>query len=301
MYIVITDFDGYEQTRRCLKALEKSTYSEFSVVLVDHGTTKETSCLVNVEFPYVECISASSDLWWAGATNVGVSRALQRGAKRVVLLNNDCYVEKDTLSILVNQADLYPEAIIAPLQKSFQTGLITTSVIRTFFLLGFPTVVLHRNVPKDRDRKGLVQVPLIKGGRGVVIPASVFNTIGFFDEQELPHYYADHDFYLRARDGGVPLYLAINTGVAIDDTRTTLAVDTAAMPLKSFLASLKVRRSHRNVEAISAIFKRHYPLPHLYMIGISLYYVRYVFVYFLARSTRLFGPRKAVQATSDYR
>ncbi len=292
MYIIITDFDGYKQTKQCLQALEKSSFKGYSVILVDHGTTKETSSRVNVEFPDVECISASSDLWWAGATNVGISRALQKGAERVVLLNNDCYVEENTLSTLVSHADLHPAAIIAPLQKSFHTELIVTSVIRTCFLLGFPTVILGRNVPKDRDRDGLVRVPLIRGGRGVVIPASVFNMVGFFDEHELPHYYADHDFYLRAREMEVPLYLAVNAVVGVDDTRTSVASDTGAMSIKSFLASFNTRRSHRNTEAISAIFKKHYPVPQLYFIGMCLYYFRYILIYFLARLARLLGSHK---------
>ncbi|MDO8863362.1 glycosyltransferase family 2 protein [Haliea sp. E1-2-M8] len=289
MYLIITDFNGFEQTRICLQSLRYSRYKEYSVVLVDHGTSDLTARCVATEFPEVERISGSPDLWWAGATNLGVRQALAQGAERIMLLNNDCYVDPDTLSILDELAASLPDAVIAPVQRCWRTGEITKSVVRSFFLLGFPTLVLPWKIPRTRSAGSLERVSLISGGRGAIIAASVFEKVGLFDEQALPHYYADHDFFLRANDLGVPLYLASGASVSIDDTRTSIAFQMEKMSIRDFFKSLHSIRSHRNISAIRVLFRKHYPIPGLHWAGIFLYYLRYLVVYCYKRSIAILG------------
>jgi GT2 family glycosyltransferase len=289
LYIVVTDFNGFEQTRNCLLALRQSLCKEFSVVLVDHGTSDVTAESVAAEFPEVERISGSPDIWWAGATNLGIRHALALGAQRVMLLNNDCYVYPSTISTLTELADAHPDGIVAPVQRSLRSGGTTGSAVRSLFLFGFPTLMLPFRLPTADNGQSVVLVRLIEGGRGVIVPAAVFTKVGMFDEEALPHYCADHDFYLRASNIGVPLYLARNAWVAIDDTRTSIALEPDSMTFQEFLVSLKSIRSHRNIYAISVLFRKHYPIPGFYLIGVTLYYLRYLTVYCLGRVLRVLG------------
>ncbi|WP_460588658.1 glycosyltransferase family 2 protein [Haliea atlantica] len=289
MYVIIADFNGFEQTRICLQSLRYSLKQEYSVVLVDHGTSGLTARCVAKEFPEVELISGSSDLWWAGATNLGVRHALAKGAERIMLLNNDCYVDPNTLSTLDELAASLPGSVIAPVQRDWRTGEITKSVIRSLFLLGFPTLVLPWRRPESTGPGSVERVGLISGGRGAIIPAAVFKKVGFFDEETLPHYYADHDFFLRANDLEVPLYLASGVSVYIDDTRTSIAFKMDDMSVRDFFKSLYNMRSHRNINAIRVLFRKHYPIPGLHWAGIILYYLRYFVVYCYKRSIAVLG------------
>jgi len=47
-------------------------------------------------------------------------------------------------------------------------------------------------------------------GRGTLIPCTVFDAIGWFDEKHFPHYAADQDFSLRAKKAGFKIL--IHTG-----------------------------------------------------------------------------------------
>lgn len=282
--IIITDFNGYAQTRRCLAALRASRYRDFTVLVVDHGTTDETRTGLAADFPEVVRIEGSPELWWTGATNLGIRHALERGADRIMLLNNDCYVAPETIGILLELAHANPAAIIAPVQRDWQSGRVTAISPRSRFLLGFPTVPGPRRLTSAMQAKDLLPVKLIGGGRGVIIPALVFTQLGLFDEEQLPHYGADHDFYLRARRQHIPLYVATRAFVDVDNTRTTLADNPGALSLGEFLHSLRSIRSHRNLQDVTALFRKHYPIPRLHLLGVALYTGRYLLVYLVKRT-----------------
>ena len=294
LHIVITDFNGFAQTRRCLDALRASRFQDFTAVVVDHGTTDETKTRLGSEYPEVVRIEGSADLWWTGATNLGVREALARGADTVMLLNNDCYVTPDTVEILVALAQGQPDSILAPIQRDLASGKITAISVRSRLGLGFPTVPGPRHLTPKMIQARLLPVQLIAGGRGVIIPAGAFAEIGLFDEKQLPHYGADHDFYLAARKRGIQLYVATQAFVNVDNTRTTTAETPEQLSFSEFLDTFTNTRSHRNLRDVTALFRKHYPIPHLHMAGVFLYLSRYTVIYLARRSAH--GIRMLLRA-----
>jgi GT2 family glycosyltransferase len=263
--------------------LRGSDYQEFTVIVVDHGTSAETRAGMAEEFPEVIRIVGSSELWWSGATNLGVHAAIERGADYVMLLNNDCYVTPNTVGHLVQLTETYPDAIIAPVQRDWQSGQITSISPSTCFLLGFSTIAGPKKLSADMLSRDVLPVKLIVGGRGAIIPISVFNKIGLFDEKRLPHYGADHDFYLRAKKSRGALYVAAKAIVEVDNTCTTTANTPGMLSFSKFVRSLTSIHSHRNLSDAMALFKSHYPIPFLYPLGAMLYIVRYGLIYCFKR------------------
>lgn len=296
LYIVIADFDGWQHTKVCLSHLERSSFQAFKVIVVDHGLSDETARGL-VAFPSCTHISADSTLWWSGATNVGIRSAIDWGAQYVMLLNNDCYVAEDTIEQLIGNFDAARQQIIAPLQISANSGEVLAGKVSTCFTLGFPTVVLPwmENVRAGSD--GLVSTKLIIGGRGVIIPAQVFENVGFFDEANLPHYGADHDFYLRCRQANVKLAIAPQAVVTIDETKTTVSRGLQDMTFAQFISSFSDTRSHRNLAVLSTLFKRYYPVKCLYFVGVFLNICRYIPSYLVARVAGQFAMMRGRKNT----
>ena len=280
LYLVITDFNGFPQTQRCLEALRASQFQEFTLLVVDHGTTDETRKELASGYPEVMRVEGSADLWWTGATNLGIREALNRGADAIMLLNNDCYVTPETIGTVVALAQERGDAMVAPVQRDLPSGKITMISPRSCFGLGFPTVPGPRHLTPEMIQARLLPVQLIGGGRGVIIPAEVLTQLGLFDEEQLPHYGADHDFYHRARKRGIRLYVATQAFVDIDNTRTTSAQHPEQLTFLEFIETLTNSRSHRNLRDVSVLFRKHYPIPYLYMVGVILYTSRYGMIYF---------------------
>lgn len=280
--IIIPAFKDQNNIRLCLQSLSKSTYKSFSIIVVDHGSTGEITQWITVEFPGVICLRATSNLWWSGATNLGVRHALMRGSDLIMLLNHDCYVRRDTISSLLENFDddsvSESDKIIAPVQNNVKTQrkiYCATSLL----LLGFPTIIFPYKLCKYFHSENLIPTGLIIGGRGVIIDAKIFEKIGYFDEKKLPHYGADHDFYLRCRKSGIKLFTCKDAIVDIDEGEVQselFNVDTGRAGLFSNFFS---RSSHRNIKDVYALFHKHYPLPMLAFIGVALFELRYLFFY----------------------
>lgn len=288
VHIIIPVFDGWKETRICLDALRASTYRDLEVIVVDHGPLAEIKEALPAQYPEVLRVLGAQTLWWAGATNVGIRTAMSRGAKNIMLLNHDCYVEPETIQRLVAHAQGMSEGIIAPVQRDYLTKRIIGVTASTCFLLGFPTVVIPAKT-KHIGKPQLLPTRLILGGRGVLIPASLLERFGLFDEVNLPSYYSDHDFYLRCRNRGVPLFVAADATIYIDDTRTTIAAKAGDMGLREFIQTLVVPRSHRNIRDLTALFKFHYPIKGLHHLGVALNLLRYLVIYVGRRLGRLLG------------
>jgi len=274
--IVIPVFNGWRQTRICLDALRASTYKPARIVVVDHGSTDETAESLSRDYPEVIHLRGDPDLWWAGATNLGIRWALEHGATFVMLLNNDCYFPPEAIGGLMGHAEEAPNAVIAPVQRDYQTREILVSYAGTLFLLGFPTLVPPGSRSIDTTVRRLIPTKLVLGGRGVVIPAAVFRTVGLLNETELPHYGADHDFYMRCREANVPLYIAATCSICVDSERTTLAENAGETGFSGLVRALSDRRSHRNIRDLSALFRLHYPIRPLYFVGVALNISRFL-------------------------
>ena len=218
--------------------------------------------------------------------NLGIRTAMSRNANTIMLLNNDCYVDPETIQHLVGHVRSTSEAIIAPIQKDFTTRRITCFIATTCFLFGFPTLVFQGRMASHIGEAKLIPTKLIAGGRGAIIPVNVFKRLGMFDEANLPHYYADHDFYLRCRKEGIPLFIAADTTVYVDRTRTSLASNLAGLTFVQFLQTLVDRRSHRNLRDLTVLFKLHYPIKGLHHLGVLLNLTRYIALYGWKRLSR---------------
>lgn len=296
LFIVITDFNGFQQTKNCLNALRKSIFQGFTVVVVDHGTTSDTKQSLEREYLEVVRIVGSPELWWTGATNLGIHYALSCGADLVMLLNNDCYVTPGAIGELIELWQEHPQSLIAPVQRDWKTGDILSITPRSCFLLGFPTIPGPRVLTSAMFSQRLLPSQLIGGGRGVLLPTSIFKEIGFFDEVNLPHYWADHDFYLRACKQGIPLFIASRAIVDIDGTRTTMADNPGQLTLRQWMHSLRSIRSHRNLAHLKELFKRHYPYRQVYMLGVVLYTGRYFAMYLIQKIFWRNATKKAMSS-----
>ena len=286
VYVIIPVYNGWEHTRECLNALRGSSYTNFKIIVVDHGSTDATKTELPEQYPEVVHVTGPSNLWWAGATNLGIRTAIEQGASFILLLNNDCYVTPETVKRLISHAREASGSIIAPVQKDFETGKIIAVRACTIFLLGFPTLILpwYKKIPESGPR--LMPTRLILGGRGTLIPIELIKKCGLFDEENLPHYGADHDFYLRCRKKGVSLFAALDAEVFVDNRKTTEAAYPENLTGRAFLKTLLSRRCHRNIRDVTSLFAKHYPIPGLYLAGVALNLARYTGLYLVRRLKR---------------
>ena len=101
VYVIIVNWNGQKLLPDCLSSLQKQSYSNFKIVVVDNGSTDESINLVKTHFSDVHLISLPQNLGFGKSNNIGIKWALEQGAEAIALLNNDCTATPDWLSHLV--------------------------------------------------------------------------------------------------------------------------------------------------------------------------------------------------------
>jgi N-acetylglucosaminyl-diphospho-decaprenol L-rhamnosyltransferase len=114
IYSVVVSYNGFKWIDTCLGSLLKSTIP-IKVIVIDNGSSDGTPEWIHQNYPQVEIIEAHQNLGFGKANNEGIKNAYKAGAGHVFLLNQDAWVEADTIEKLAEAADRHPEyGIISP-------------------------------------------------------------------------------------------------------------------------------------------------------------------------------------------
>ena len=112
--VIIVSWNAKKWIRKCLNSVEGSSLPA-DVLLIDNGSTDGTLTLVRKEFPAVRILELEDNLGFGAANNRGLRIALDEGYPFAYLLNQDAWLEADTLERLV--AAHKPEwGILSPMQ-----------------------------------------------------------------------------------------------------------------------------------------------------------------------------------------
>ena len=104
--IVIVNWNGQHLLGDCLQSLEKQTYQNFKIILVDNGSTDDSVSHTRENFPKVKIIELTENTGFAKGNNIGISKALEdANVQNVILLNNDTKVETNFLEKLLDKVD----------------------------------------------------------------------------------------------------------------------------------------------------------------------------------------------------
>ena len=243
IFVVIPVHDRLALTRACLDDLRAQDRPDIAVIVVDDGSTDGTAEAVARDYPEVELLRGDGDLWWAGATNLGVASALERASDDdfVLTLNNDTRFGSDYVSELVAAAETYRPALVGSLAVDAARGVVFEGGVRMDWLtagkrvlargMAFEEVVAWRPPPVVVD---------VLSGRGTLVPVSALRRVGLYDAAALPHYGADYEFSVRVARAGYRLFVSYQAVVRIDPSQTGLHADPE---LRAFLASFVSRRS----------------------------------------------------------
>ena len=203
IHIVIPVFNRKEFTYNCLKSLEKQTCTNFRVAVVDDGSTDGTAEMLSTEFAYVKTLKGDGNLFWTAGVNLGIRWALQEKANYILTLNNDVIAPAEYIENLINRAEWKPNAIFGSMEIDAKTKKPIFAGKRINWIKYQSTSLLDILPPSEQ--KGIYRVTHLPG-RGLLIPAAVFEKIGLFDQKNFPHYMADYDFTHKALRNGFDLF-----------------------------------------------------------------------------------------------
>ncbi|MEK6921881.1 MAG: glycosyltransferase [Nanoarchaeota archaeon] len=203
--IIILNWNGREETKKCLDSLKKIQYHNYNVILVDNGSKDGSAEYFERHYPHVELIKHKENLGFTGGVNRGILVALKKKeTEYIFLLNNDCIVDPLFLKELVVVGEEATEnGIIGPKLYYYSLPHLIWSAGGTYIpWLGKPRVRgINKEDTPEFNKK--CKVDWMTGC--TLIKKSVFDKIGLFDEDYFSNY-EDVDFSFRARNAGFSIY-----------------------------------------------------------------------------------------------
>ena len=192
--IVVVNYNGTDDTHKCLRSLRELDYPNAEVVLVDNGSQPQVGAAFAAAYPWVRVIQNPVNGGWAGGNNVGVRDALARGAEYFVLLNNDTVIAPNLVTrMLAGLAAGY--GVVGPLVHWMDEPDVVMMDGCTFDAEGSPSFFDRPAIGKT-----ITDVEIVYGCC-LTTSAAVFRRVGLLDERFfLIH--EESDFCLRARRAG---------------------------------------------------------------------------------------------------
>src|ERR1700761_2938914 len=116
--VIIVTYNGMKWIEKCLHNVLLSDVNP-NVIIVDNGSTDGTIEFIENKYPGMEMIKSDTNLGFGQANNVGIIKAYKAQADYVFLLNQDGYVEKDTIRKLIEFNQSHPEyGVLSPQQMN---------------------------------------------------------------------------------------------------------------------------------------------------------------------------------------
>jgi hypothetical protein len=244
---VVLNWNGGDDTSKALASLRG-----IAAICVDNGSTDGSDDVVEREFPEVELIRTGANLGFAGGNNVGIRRALERGADWVLLMNNDAEAEPGLPEALERAASARPDAGLLACKVLFENGETVMYAGASFNeWLGYSGRRLGWG---ERDTFHQLGDVARADGAAMAVSRAAVERAGLLDE-ELFAYVEDVEWSLRIRRAGFAVVFvpdakvrhkgSASTGGEASttnlyyDTRNTIAVVERHRPLRFGLGSFR--------------------------------------------------------------
>lgn len=204
VYIITLNWNGYTDTVECLNSLQKITYLNYKIIVVDNGSVNEDYLRLRNYFPNIELVRSESNLGFSGGNNLGIKYALKQNPDYILLLNNDTTVNPDFIEKSIDIFDKYTKVgIVSPI----------------IYYYSNPNKVWSAGGKINRLRGSGVNTTCIcdpfvsefevnfVSGCCMLIKTEVLNQVGLFDDNYFL-YAEDTDLCIRTINAGYKIFVS---------------------------------------------------------------------------------------------
>ena len=184
--VIIISYNFEPWMDRCLGSLRSSTHPA-DVLVIDNGSKDQSIGRLRKDYPEVRLIVNGKNLGFGRANNVGMQIALDEGYDFVFLMNQDAWIEPNTIGTLVTLSQKYPDyGILSPVHLTGKGDKLDP---------GFGHYAGFSEICQLSAKDEIIPLPFINAAFWM-IPTPVLKHIGGFSPL-FYHYGEDKDFINR--------------------------------------------------------------------------------------------------------
>lgn len=103
--VIILNYNGKKYLKKCIESIQRQTYRNHSVLIVDNGSDDDSVNYLSRQYPQIELIVCDENKGFAAGNNLGIMHAIRQGTEYVLLLNVDTVPEANMIEKLIDKAD----------------------------------------------------------------------------------------------------------------------------------------------------------------------------------------------------
>lgn len=204
VYIILLNYNGYEDTIECVNSIAKDNYSNKRVIIVDNNSSDGSYEKFREELKDTILIKNKENLGFSAGNNVGIKHAMNNNADYIMLLNNDTVVDNNFILPLVNE-----------LEKDNKIGIAGGKI----YYYDYPNTIWSaggyidykrgcayhylKDIEDNQEASVKKEVTFLTGCMQI-FSRQLINNIGYLDENYFL-YFEDADFCLKAINAGYKL------------------------------------------------------------------------------------------------
>jgi GT2 family glycosyltransferase len=176
VFVIVINYNGSKYLRTCFSSLEKQTYRNYRIVMLDNASTDSSAEFTAKNFPKVSIIQTKENFGFAKGNNLAIKSALDQGADYIFLVNNDTEAEPNLLEKLVSAAESEESiGILGPAVFDLETKDSVLEMGMTVDKFGYP---LALKSPSEKNAR-----VFFISGCAMMVKSELFRKIGLFDEK----------------------------------------------------------------------------------------------------------------------
>ena len=207
--IIIPHFNGEKIIVDCLESLQKSSFQEKEIIVVDNGSTDKSVSLIELNYSNVKIIKSQTNRGYAGGCNLGAENAV---GKYLIFLNNDTFQKCNWIEPLVEMMErdesissIQPKILNAKQKDYFDYAGGSGGFLDKY---GFPFARgrIFDTVEKDNGQYDDACEIFWASGTAFITQKIIFQKIGGFDETLFAHF-EEIDYHWKCKLAGFKVWV----------------------------------------------------------------------------------------------
>ena len=188
--VIIPHWNGIDILADCLESLNKNTYPNIEIVVVDNASTDGSSDWISSHYPHIKLIKNNKNYGYAGGCNIGAEAS---SGEYITFLNNDTVQNEDFIEHLADFLNLNPQV------SAVQPKILNYYDQNKFDyaggcggwldILGFPFARgrLFLNIESDNSQYEKIRPIFWASGTALMVRKKDFDLLGGFDNTFFAH------------------------------------------------------------------------------------------------------------------
>lgn len=205
--VIIVTYNAASWIEKCIDSIKNSTCSVV-VFVIDNGSSDCTQSIIRNKYPTIELIELKYNIGFGKANNIGFIRALEINCEYIFLVNQDAWVQPETIEKLIRFHQENKEyGILSPLHLSGDGADLDKNF--SVYINGKSCPGLISDIILHKEKKPIYEIDFVNAALWL-ISKEVLEKVGGFDPLFFM-YGEDRDYIQRLKTKGFKVGICPST------------------------------------------------------------------------------------------